>query len=58
MEAEDKKQTTTVRLRRDMLAQLDTEAKSRGWSRTLLLEQIIAQFLDGAGHEPKIRVAL
>ncbi len=54
----DEKAVTTVRLRRDLLEQLDREAKERGWSRTILLEQVIAQFLQGAGHEPKIRVAL
>jgi predicted transcriptional regulator len=58
MEAEDEKQITTIRLRKDLLVQLDTEAKARGWSRTILLEQVIAQFLASAGHEPKIRVAL
>ena len=58
MEAEDEKRVTTLRLRADMLAQLDTEAKARGWSRTILMEQVVASFLQGAGHEPKIRVAL
>lgn len=58
MEAEDEKRVTTLRLRADMLAQLDTEAKARGWSRTILMEQVVAAFLQSAGHEPKIRVAL
>lgn len=58
MPENDEKTVTTVRLRKDMLVQLDTEAKARGWSRTILMEQVIAQFLAAAGHEQKIRVAL
>jgi hypothetical protein len=53
------KPITTIRLRRDIRDALDAETVKMGWnSRTLLIEQIAAKFLQERGHKIDVRVAL
>lgn len=54
----DEKKHTTLRMRPDLLGQVDAEAAKRGWSRTILIEQVLAAWLVEQGHEVGIRVAL
>lgn len=58
MSEDEKKQQTTMRARRELLDLLDAEAKARGWSRTIMLEQVMAKWLKSAGHKIKIEVVV
>ncbi len=52
------KRQTTLRLGPKMLAQFDKEATALDLSRTSLLEQVIAQFLQRKGYEVDVRVTI
>lgn len=56
--SEDEKVQTTMRARRELLDLIDKEAVSRGWSRTILIEQLMAKWLAGQGHKVKIKVVI
>lgn len=45
---------TTMRLRTDLLKPLDAEATERGLSRTALLEQVVATWLNQIGRKTKL----
>lgn len=55
---ESEKRRTTMRARRDLLDRIDKEALARGWSRTTLIEQLMAKWLRDQGHEVRIEVVL
>lgn len=54
----DNKRQTTLRLRPPMLDALDAEAKDRGWSRSTLIEQVLAKWLSEQGQPAGVRVVL
>lgn len=56
--SDDEKMHTTMRARRDLLERLDKEAAKRGWSRTQLLEQLMAKWLTSQGHKVQLDVLL
>jgi hypothetical protein len=45
---------TTMRLRTDLLNPFDAEAMKRGLSRTALLEQVVATWLNQIGRKTKL----
>lgn len=54
----DTRQITSMRMRSDVMTALTEEAKRRGWSRTQLVEQILARFLIEIGCEVPVRLVL
>lgn len=55
---EPNKKSTTMRLPRDMIDNLDAEATGRGWSRSALVVQVLARFLAESGRRTSVRVVL
>lgn len=53
-----KKTSTTMRLPRDVIDNLDAEATGRGWSRSALVVQVLAKFLSDSGRRTSVRVVL
>ena len=56
--ADSPKQTTTMRLRADVMAEIGDEARERGWSRTQLVEQVLLRFLVENGRFLPVRLVL
>ena len=49
---------TTMRMRADVMNALTEEAKERGWSRSQLVEQVLAQFLADNDRAVPVRLVL
>ena len=52
------KQMTTMRMRADVMAAITAEAQERGWSRTMLVEQVLLRFLVENGRVLPVRLVL
>ena len=58
MKSSNKKVRTGMRLEEKIIEALDAEAKSLGWTRTMLVQQILSKFLGERDRPTGVRVVL
>jgi uncharacterized protein (DUF4415 family) len=56
MSSSTNKKLTTMRLPADVIEKLDAEAKGRGWTRSALVVQVLAKFLQDKGRRTSVEV--